>query len=156
MPQVIKTQLADKDFNVNTYKAFFKLADEVFAANKLGASAAPAVVAATTASSAADLDATLPALQYPVNATNFRGRGGRGRGNRGNRGGRGRGAGLAPAQSAPTPSSNTKSPATTTTKEQDLPANLCSMHKKYQKNAMHCRDPFVCEWAQFIIPRPTK
>ena len=151
MPQVIKTQLADKDFNANTYKNIFKLADEVFAANKLGATSGATVVAAVSVTSPAapqELDTTQPALQYPVEATSFRGQPrGRGRGPRGNRG---RGGNRGGQTAQPTTTAQTKPVTTNAT----LPPNLCSMHKKYQKNAMHCRDPFVCEWAKFIIPRP--
>ena len=67
MPQVIKTQLADKKFNATTYKDVFKLADDVYESNKLGTSESTVVAAV------ADLDQTQPALQYPVDAVSARG-----------------------------------------------------------------------------------
>ena len=140
MPQVIKTQLAGRKFNADTYKEIFQKADDVFLSNKLATN--PPVVAAVD-----DLNTTQPALQYPVDAVSNpnRGRGarggrgqGRGRGNRGGRGG--------------TQTPNPTTPKPTTDAE---PTNLCSMHKKWKKEAQHCRDPFVCEWAKFIKPRPS-
>ena len=139
MPQVIRTALAEKRFNADSYNDIFKLADDVFNANKMGTSSdSPAVVAAVTQAS---LDETQPAIPYPVEAASFRGNGrGRGRG----RGGRGGGRG---AQSS-------SSSSTTATKANDSdPANLCSIHKKWKKEAFHCRDPFVCPWAKHVKPK---
>ena len=138
MPQVIKTALAKERFNGTTYKAIFQHADDVFDANRLGAASSSAsVVAAVSASQ--DLNETQPALQYPVAAASFRG-GARGRG----RGGNNRGKPQQPSKGeAPKPSPDSS-----------LPPNLCMMHKKYKKEAFHCRNPFVCEWAKFIKPKP--
>ena len=147
MPQVIKTGLAEKRFTKDTYGELFDLADKIYNANNLGASS-PAVVAAVTPVS---LDETQPAIPYPVEAATFRGgRGGRGRGGRGGgRGGQSRGGGQSsqPSSAAPASSSSKKDD------NQDLPKNLCSNHKKHKKKAYHCKDPFVCEWASFIIPK---
>ena len=141
MPQVIKTQLAGRKFNADTYKEIFQKADDVFLSNKLTATAP--VVAAVD-----DLNVTQPALSYPVEAVSTRGRGarggrgqGRGCGGRGGRGG---------TNSNTTQNTQTKPPSSDAE-----PTNLCSMHKKWKKEAQHCRDPFVCEWAKFIKPRPS-
>ena len=138
MPQVVKTALAKERFNKDTYASIFKIADDVYASNR----DSPAVVAA------ASLDETQPAIPYAVEATTFKpargGRGARGgasRGNRGNRGG---------AQSSSAPASEKSD------KDKNLPPNLCSIHKKFQKDAYHCRDPFVCPYAKFIKSRPKK
>ena len=146
MPQVIKTALADKKFNAQTYKDVFKLADDVFNANKLGS--ATAVVAAVTA----DADTTLPALQYPVEAVTSKPT----RGGRGGRGGRGRGGNRGGRGANQTSTSNASPPAAAENKNQTnetLPPNLCFVHKKYKKQANHCRNPFVCEWAKHVVPR---
>ena len=152
MPQVIKTALAKEKFNANTYKDFFQHADDVFNSNRLGSNTSAGVVAAVST----DADTTLPALTYPIEAVTARnnrgGRGGRGgRGNRGNgRGGNSNRGGAANSSSGQSQTPTT--PANNQTNE-TLPPNLCFVHKKYKKQANHCRNPFVCEWAKFIIPR---
>ena len=142
MPQVVKTALAKERFNKDTYTAIFKHADDVYASNR----DLPAVVAAVS------LDETQPAIPYPVEAATFKpARGGRGGGARGgsSRGGRGGRGGSQP--SVPTSNSTEKSE-----KDKNLPPNLCSIHKKFQKEAYHCRNPFVCPYAKFIKSRPSK
>ena len=76
MPQVVKTSLADKEFNKDTYKAVFELADKVYASNRLGPDS-PAVVATVS------LDETQPAIPYAVDAVTFQSRGGGARRSRG-------------------------------------------------------------------------
>ena len=77
--------MAKERFNATTYKAIFQHADDVFDANRLGATSAAPVVAAVSATQ--DLNETQPALQYPVAAASFRGGArGRGRGGGSNRG----------------------------------------------------------------------
>lgn len=136
MPQVIKTALAKQRFNKDTYRKVFQDADDVFLANNLTPES-PAVAAVS-------LDETQPAIPYPVEAATFQsGNRGRGRGN--GRGSRGRGQGRS-TQPATKPNGGGQT-------QQNLPPNLCQIHKKYLKEAHHCRDPFVCEWAKFVKPK---
>ena len=127
LPQVVRNQIADMDFNSTTYAAIFDKADSVWTANS----------ASTTA--AAALEATVAAIG---------GRGsGRGGGRGGNRGGRGqssgnRGGGASAAgSSAPRHNDN-------------VPSNACNLHKKFGKAAWRCGDRHTCPWRDFESPRP--
>ena len=161
----IKTMLAGKSFNVNTYQDIFTLADEVFYKN--GGTTSSAVVASAAVSS--------PTSSEPVQVAAFQrggGQGGRGRG-RGGRGGRGgqRGAATNTSQPRNNNSQNQNNSSQQPPKNQnsssyqpkahqkgprahpDVPDNACSRHWKEGRSATYCSDPLVCSWVHVIAPR---
>ena len=163
----IKSRLAGKKFNKDTYVELFKLADEAWRANG-GERATPAVVAAVEVPFTHQ--STLPPTDTPqVSATTRGGRGGRGgRNNRGGRGNRGQGRGQTTwnntnqnQQSSTTnTSTNNSNPPTKAhqkgPKHPDLPSSAkwaCAQHWKKGRGAPYCSDPLVCEWVNVVAPR---
>ena len=155
----IKTKLAGKKFNKDTYQELFKLADEAYLANH-GSSSTPAVVAAVSKPQSDGSSSSEPAQVSAVSR-------GRGRGGRGNRGGRGRGnntwRGNSNNQSQNSSQNSSNPPTQTGTKphqrgpkHSDLPASAawaCAQHWKKGRGAPYCSDPLVCEWSQVVAPR---
>ena len=164
----IRTKLAGREFNINTYKELFKLADEAWLANG-GATSTPAVVAAVSGPSSPSNPPTSAADQIAALTTQVaalsrgRGRGARGnrggRGNRGNNsssGGSGRGQNNQNQNNNSSNSSNSNKPHQKGQKHSDLPSNAswaCAQHWKKGRGAPYCSDPLVCEWSQVVAPR---
>ena len=163
MSSAIKTKIAGKSFNKDTYKDLFKEADEAWRANG-GATQVPAVVAAVSAPSPSDVS-TPPQVAAVRGAGrgNFRG----GRGNRGNRGGNNTGRGANnqnQSQNNSNSSSNTSSNKNNKQGGQkshqkgprhspDVPDDACARHWKEGRGATYCSDPLVCSWVNVITPR---
>ena len=154
----IKSQLAGKKFNKDTYKDLFIRADEVWVAN--GGSPAPPTVIAAVAQPSTVVQPSVQEDQPQVSAIQRggRGRGNRGRGNRG--GGRGTGRGAYNSNSNQSNQSNSNSPSSKPhqkgPKHPDLPSNAawaCAQHWKKGRSAPYCSDPTVCQWNQVYVPR---
>ena len=164
----IKTKIAGKRFNKDTYQELFKLADEAWLANG-GVDRPPAVVAAVPPPSQAA--AVEPAVQGDapqVAAVAPRGgRGGRGgRGQRGgNRGGRGsyNNSNNSNRQNSNSNQNNQNNSNSSDNKSHqkgpkhpDLPNKAswaCAQHWKKGRGAPYCSDPLVCQWVNVVAPR---
>ena len=158
----IRSHLARKPFNKDTYADLFKDADEVWRANGGNTTPVPAVVGAVAANPPA------PVVSQPADQVSAV-RGGRGgfsnRGNRGGRGGRGAGRGSSSTASNTNNSQNQSNNTSSTSNKPhqkgpkaspDVPSNACSQHWKAGRAATYCSDPFVCSWAKILVPRQPK
>ena len=159
----IKSKLAGKKFNKDTYQELFKEADEEWLVQGGNNPQPPAVVAATSVapqqspSSSDSQSGQVAALQRG-------GRGGRGRFNRGGRGNRGGGSGRGGNQNSSynNNTNNTNNSSSTSQRPHqkgpraspDVPDNACSRHWKEGRNATYCSDPLNCDWVKIIAPRP--
>ena len=164
----IKSGLAGKKFNKDTYADIFKEADEIWRANGGASSVQAAVVASVSAptppsSTPSDVGAEGATPQVAAfQASRGRGNGRGGRGNRGNgRGTRGGGRGSynntnnAQNTNQNQNNSNTK-PHQRGDKHRDLPADAswaCAQHWKKGRQAPYCSDPHVCKWVNKTVPR---
>ena len=167
----IRAGIADYEFNKDTYKKVFDLADKLYLANGGGQISSHAVVAAASVADLSDPNPQVSALQSGG------GRGGRGqRGGRGGRGGRGAGRGGAQGGNTNSsqnqfqnqnsqPNSNKGSAPRNNSNYQpkphqrgqraspDVPDNACSRHWSQGRNATYCSDPLNCSWVHIIAPR---
>ena len=159
---VLKTKIAGLRFNKDTYQNIFKQADEAWLANG-GSMTAPTVVAAVSTPQSPPSPSEFQDSQ--VNPSQIaalqRGGGRGGRGNRNFRGGRGGQRGgrynnnQGQRQAQPNQQSGPKPHQKGPKASPDVPASACARHWKEGKNATYCSDPLVCEWVNFVKPRPS-
>ena len=161
MPTAVRNQLADKEFNKNTYNEIFSLADAVFQSNKPESGPQVSAVAQPTQAGAQSADPQVSAVARG-------GWRGRGRGNRGGRGAnRGNGNGNRGGNSNSNSNSNNSNSNNTNSggsgpdptrgtnkgaKHSDIPAGLnglCQTHWTFGKAAIYCRKPRSCPWKDF-------
>ena len=159
----IKSKLAGKKFNKDTYQDLFKEADDEWLVHGGNNPPPPAVVAAT---SAQPLQSSTSSEGQPGVAAIQRGGrgGGRGRFNRGGRGNRG-GSGRGGQNSSYTQSNSNQNQNQSSNQRPhqkgpraspDVPDNACSRHWKDGRNATYCSDPLNCDWVKIIAPRQPK
>ena len=161
MTPAIRTKLAGQTFDKSTYKAIFKLADEVWEVN--GGTSAAVVAAAKVVPAQPNPP---PQGQDEVSAQVSALQRGRGRGGRGGRG-RGRGQGRGSYNQNQNYNQNYNNTSNRQPQQQqgqkphqrgpkaspDVPSSACARHWKEGKNATYCSDPLVCEWVNFVKPR---
>ena len=135
LPQAVRNQIADMDFNKNTYMAVFDKADDVWAANKASVSVVSALSKSAGASAAAAND---PAAE--VAATTSRNR--KPKNNKGANSNSGGGSGNATNQrngNAPTQRTN-RGPR----HPDNPPSGSCGLHWKFGKAVWTCADRHNC------------
>ena len=173
LPSYVRAGIAHMSFTKENFNAVTQLADDIFESQPnpaVSAVRADGAIAAAAAASSSSLNATQPALQYPVpevNAVRFN-RGGRGgRWNRGNRGGRGRGGGGGNGNQngqgggggnqAQSGQSNQSGSQRRGTRHPDIPPGEwsgCNNHYRYGKSAFFCSEPATCPWKNIYAVRP--
>ena len=170
MPSSIRTKLAGRKFNKDTYQELFKLADETFIANG-GQSRPPAVIVAVAAASAEAQSEDPPQVAAVQRGGGRGGRGNRGAGARGGRGGqsnRGQNRntynnnnsnsnqGTQNQHQNQHQNSSNQKPHQKGQKHPDLPSNAswaCAQHWKKGRGAPYCSDPTVCQWNNIYVAR---
>ena len=137
LPNVVRNQIADMEFDAANYIAVFDRADSVWSSNQ----ASTTVVAALAKS-----DPEVAA----ASARGGRGRGGRGNGRgRGGRGG-GRGTGRGGSQGGGSQGQDRRGPR----HPDQPPQEACDVHWRFGKGAWHCADRHACPWRDYESPKP--
>ena len=137
LPQVVRNQIADMDFNKDTFLAVFDKADNVWASNK----ASTSVVSALTKSTATSSDPEVAAISNKKNKNNKPNRGGSGSGGGGAQSGNQGGGQAAKPNRGPRHPDNP-------------PQGSCGLHWKFGKAAWTCADRHNCPWRNYESPRP--
>ena len=142
LPVNVRSQIADMEFNSETYRAVFKSADKIFLSTKTAeVSAGVAAIGLNTTAPQEDSSASAP----QVAATTNRGRPQQQR-NRNRQGGGGARSGTGTGgQSKPA------KPA----KNQNVPSNCCANHKKWSGDAWYCLEPLSCPWVTKVKAKPS-
>ena len=152
LPDFVKSQIANMDFNQQTYREVFQAADKIFLSRQTPELAATvaAVVTVPKKASAGSSSSSSPAGEVAAVRPG-------GKGNRGNRGGgknknasgggdgsgAGGGAGGSGGRRGPRHSSNP-------------PGSCCDNHYRWGAQSWFCLAPLTCPWKDKIGSRPTK
>ena len=148
LPDFVKSQIANMDFNQETYRQVFQAADKIFLSRQtpeLASSVAAVVTVPKASASSSSPSSAAEVAAFKPNGKGNRNNGGGGKNNKGNSsgGGGGSGSGGGNGRRGPRHSSNP-------------PGSCCDNHYRWGAQSWFCLAPLTCPWKDKIGARPKK